>query len=100
MSAGVARFHSDRRQLRIVPALPLYFSIHTVGMAVLLGIGTTMMMLLGQRGDIATTAITRMVKILIRHECQPLRALIAVTSCGSSSRNGRPRKRRSTVIGL
>jgi uncharacterized membrane protein YgaE (UPF0421/DUF939 family) len=61
MAAGFARLGATCVSFALCLAYLLVFPFTPVGMAVLLGIGTLVMMLLGRRDDIVTTGITTVV---------------------------------------
>jgi uncharacterized membrane protein YccC len=65
LSAGTARLIATCISLALCLPYLWFFPFTPVGMAILLGIGTVVMMLLGQRGDIITTAITTAVVMVV-----------------------------------
>jgi uncharacterized membrane protein YgaE (UPF0421/DUF939 family) len=65
VSAGIARLTATCVSFALCLVYLVLFPFHPVGLAVLLGIGTAIMMYLGRRDDIATTAITTVVVMVV-----------------------------------
>lgn len=65
MAAGFARLAATCVSFALCLAYLLVFPFTAVGMAVLLGLGTLIMMLLGRREDIVTTGITTVVVMVV-----------------------------------
>ena len=65
LSAGMARLIATCVSFALCEAYLLIFPFTAVGMAALIGIGTLVMMLVGRRGDIVTTAITTAVVMVV-----------------------------------
>jgi hypothetical protein len=63
--AGIGRLIATAVSFALCLAYLLLFPFHPVGLAALLGIGTGIMMYLGRRDDIATTAITTVVVMVV-----------------------------------
>jgi hypothetical protein len=57
--------HRNVRQLRSMPRLSLIFPVTGPGIAVVIGLGTTAMLLLGREDDIVTTGITTTVVLVV-----------------------------------
>ena len=65
ISAGLARFIATCVSFALCLLYLLLFPFQVVGMAVLIGVGTVVMMLLGRREDIVTTGITTTVVMVV-----------------------------------
>ena len=65
MSAGLARLIATCVSFALCFIYLLIFPFHPVGMAVLIGAGTVIMMLLGRRDDIVTMGITTAVVMVV-----------------------------------
>lgn len=65
LSAGTARLIATCVSPALCLPYLLLFPFKPVGMAIVLGIGTVVIMLLGRRGDIITTAITTVVVTVV-----------------------------------
>ncbi len=65
LSAGAARFVATCVSFVLCLLYLCILPFSPVGMAILLGVGTAVMMTLGRRGDIATTAITTCVVMVV-----------------------------------
>jgi uncharacterized membrane protein YccC len=65
ISAGLARFIATCVSFALCLLYLLLFPFQVVGMAVLIGVGTVVMMLLGRREDIVTTGITTAVVMVV-----------------------------------
>ena len=65
MSAGLARLLATCVSFALCFIYLLILPFHPVGMAVLIGAGTVIMMLLGRRDDIVTTGITTAVVMVV-----------------------------------
>jgi uncharacterized membrane protein YgaE (UPF0421/DUF939 family) len=65
VSAGIARLTATCVSFALCLVYLVLFPFHPVGLAVLLGVGTAIMMYLGRREDIATTAITTVVVMVV-----------------------------------
>jgi uncharacterized membrane protein YccC len=65
LSAGIARLSATLVSFALCLAYLWSFPFTSVGMAALIGIGTLVMMLLGRRDDIVTTAITTAVVMVV-----------------------------------
>jgi uncharacterized membrane protein YgaE (UPF0421/DUF939 family) len=65
LSAGIARMIATCVSFALCLIYLCFFPFTPVGMAALLGIGTVIMMLLGQRDDILTTGITTAVVMVV-----------------------------------
>ena len=65
ISAGLARFIATCVSFALCLLYLLLFPFQVVGMAVLIGVGTVVMMLLGRREDIVTTGITTAVVMIV-----------------------------------
>jgi len=65
LSAGAHRFMATCVSFALCLLYLWIFPFKAVGMAALLGIGTLIMMILGQRGDIVTTGITTAVVMVV-----------------------------------
>ena len=82
LSAGVARFTATCVSIALCLLYLSFFPFTPVGMAILLGIGTLVIMMLGWRDEIATTGITTAVVMVVaamdaRHAwLQPLLRLL------------------------
>jgi hypothetical protein len=57
--------HRNVRQLRSMPRLSFIFPVTGPGIAVVIGLGTTAMLLLGREDDIVTTGITTTVVLVV-----------------------------------
>jgi uncharacterized membrane protein YccC len=82
LSAGAARFVATCVSFALCLVYLCFFPFTAVGMAILLGIGTALMMMLDRRDDITTTGITTAVVMVVaamdaRHAwLQPLLRLL------------------------
>jgi uncharacterized membrane protein YccC len=65
LSAGLARFIATCVSFALCLLYLLLFPFQVLGMAVLIGVGTVVMMLLGRREDIVTTGITTAVVMVV-----------------------------------
>jgi len=65
LSAGLARFIATCVSFALCLLYLLLFPFQVLGMAVLIGAGTVVMMLLGRREDIVTTGITTAVVMVV-----------------------------------
>jgi uncharacterized membrane protein YgaE (UPF0421/DUF939 family) len=65
LSAGAQRFMATCVSFALCEIYFLIFPFKAVGMAALLGIGTLILMILGRREDIVTTAITTVVVMVV-----------------------------------
>jgi uncharacterized membrane protein YccC len=65
LSAGAHRFMATCVSFALCEIYFLIFPFKAVGMAALLGIGTLILMILGRREDIVTTAITTVVVMVV-----------------------------------
>jgi uncharacterized membrane protein YgaE (UPF0421/DUF939 family) len=65
VSAGVARFIATGVSFALCELYLIIFPFTPLGMALLIGIGTVFMMLLGRRDDIVTTGITTVVVMVV-----------------------------------
>lgn len=65
MSAGLERFIATCISFALCLLYLLLFPFQPLGMAVLIGVGTVVMMLLGRREDIVTTGITTTVVMVV-----------------------------------
>jgi uncharacterized membrane protein YccC len=65
LSAGIARLIATGVSFALCLPYLWIFPFTPVGMAILLGVGTVAMMLLGRRDDIITTAITTTVVMVV-----------------------------------
>ena len=65
LSAGLARFIATCVSFALCLLYLLLFPFQVWGMAVLIGVGTVVMMLLGRREDIVTTGITTAVVMVV-----------------------------------
>jgi uncharacterized membrane protein YgaE (UPF0421/DUF939 family) len=65
LAAGVSRLVATGISFALCLGYLLVFPFHPVGLAVLLGVGTLIMMLLGRRDDIVTTGITTAVVMVV-----------------------------------
>jgi uncharacterized membrane protein YccC len=65
LSAGLARFIATCVSFALCLLYLLLFPFQVLGMAVLIGLGTVVMMLLGRREDIVTTGITTAVVMVV-----------------------------------
>jgi uncharacterized membrane protein YccC len=65
LSAGLARLIATCVSFALCLLYLLLFPFQVVGMAVLIGVGTVVMMLLGRREDIVTTGITTAVVMVV-----------------------------------
>jgi uncharacterized membrane protein YccC len=65
MSAGIARLIATYVSFALCLPYLSIFPFTPVGMAILLGVGTVIMALLGRRGDIITTGITTTVVMVV-----------------------------------
>ena len=65
LSAGLARFIATCVSFALCLIYLLFFPFQPLGMAILIGLGTVVMMLLGRREDIVTTGITTAVVMVV-----------------------------------
>jgi uncharacterized membrane protein YccC len=65
LSAGISRLIATCVSFALCLAYLVILPFHPVGLAALLGIGTVIMMCLGRRDDIVTTAITTVVVMFV-----------------------------------
>ena len=65
LSAGLARFIATCVSFALCLLYLLLFPFQVLGMAVLIGLGTVVMMILGRREDIVTTGITTAVVMVV-----------------------------------
>jgi uncharacterized membrane protein YccC len=65
LSAGLARFIATCVSFALCLLYLLLFPFQVLGMAVLIGVGTVVMILLGRREDIVTTGITTAVVMVV-----------------------------------
>jgi uncharacterized membrane protein YccC len=65
LSAGLARFIATCVSFALCLLYLLFFPFQPLGMAILIGLGTVVMMLLGRREDIVTTGITTAVVMVV-----------------------------------
>jgi uncharacterized membrane protein YccC len=65
LSAGAARFIATCVSFALCLIYLCIFPFTALGMAVIVGVGTALMMLLGRRSDIVTTAITTVVVMVV-----------------------------------
>ncbi len=65
LSAGISRLIATCVSFALCLAYLAIFPFHPAGLAVLLGIGTVIMMYLGRRDDIITTGITTVVVMVV-----------------------------------